>query len=55
VTWTLAKNDGGTRLRLVHSGFEMPKNVAVFQNITEGWPKVIGRMMLIAEELRGHA
>jgi uncharacterized protein YndB with AHSA1/START domain len=55
VTWTLAKNDGGTRLRLVHSGFEMPKNVAVFQNITEGWPKVIGKMMLIAEELRGHA
>ena len=27
VTWILEKNDGGTRLRLVHSGFEMPKNV----------------------------
>ena len=26
VTWTLTKVAGGTRLRLVHSGFQVPKN-----------------------------
>ena len=50
VTWTLIRNDDGTRLRLVHSGFVMPKNVSVFQNISEGWSKVIRKMIAIAAE-----
>ncbi|MDP1700201.1 MAG: SRPBCC domain-containing protein [Aestuariivirga sp.] len=50
VTWTLTKNDGGTRLRLVHSGFVMPKNISVFQNVSEGWSKVIRKMIAIAAE-----
>jgi uncharacterized protein YndB with AHSA1/START domain len=50
VTWTLTKVDGGTRIRLVHSGFVMPKNISVFQNISEGWPKVISKLVAIAAE-----
>jgi uncharacterized protein YndB with AHSA1/START domain len=50
VTWTLTRSDGGTRLRLVHSGFVMPKNASVFQNINEGWSKVIVKMIAIAAE-----
>jgi uncharacterized protein YndB with AHSA1/START domain len=30
VTWTLAKVDGGTRLRVVHSLFILPKNAIAF-------------------------
>lgn len=52
VTWTLTRHDGGTRLRLVHSGFELPKNVSVFQNISKGWPMVIGKLMTVVSELR---
>jgi uncharacterized protein YndB with AHSA1/START domain len=50
VTWTLTRSDGGTRLRLVHSGFVMPKNASVFRNINEGWSKVIVKMIAIAAE-----
>ena len=50
VTWTLTRSDGGTRLRLVHSGFVMAKNASVFQNINEGWSKVIAKMIAIAAE-----
>jgi uncharacterized protein YndB with AHSA1/START domain len=48
VTWTLAKVDGGTRLRLVHSGFVLPKNVATFRNLSEGWKKVIAKLVSIS-------
>jgi uncharacterized protein YndB with AHSA1/START domain len=50
VTWTLAKVDGGTRLRLVHSGFVTPKNDASFRNLREGWKKVVGRIGAISDE-----
>ena len=43
VTWSLAKVDGGTRLRVVHSGFVLPKNATAFQEMSEGWKKVVGR------------
>ncbi|MGF1624219.1 MAG: SRPBCC domain-containing protein [Alphaproteobacteria bacterium] len=41
VTWTLTKVDGGTRIRLVHSGFRMPRNDFAFRKMSEGWPKVV--------------
>jgi uncharacterized protein YndB with AHSA1/START domain len=44
VTWTLIKADGGTRLRLVHSGFVTPRNDSAFRNMSGGWKKVIGRV-----------
>ena len=41
VTWTLAKVEGGTRLRLVHSGFVPPKNDSAFKTMSGGWKKVV--------------
>ncbi len=51
VTWTLSKIDGGTRLHLVHSGFVTPKNDVAYRNISQGWPKVIGKLVDLAGEL----
>ena len=48
VTWTLAKVDGGTRLRVVHSGFVLPKNATTFRNLSEGWKEVVGKIGVIA-------
>jgi uncharacterized protein YndB with AHSA1/START domain len=50
VTWTLTRHDSGTRLRLVHSGFVLPKNASAFQSISGGWPKVIAKMIGILAE-----
>jgi uncharacterized protein YndB with AHSA1/START domain len=41
VTWTLTRVDGGTRLRLVHAGFVLPKNASAFKTMGEGWKKVV--------------
>ncbi|MBA3678349.1 MAG: SRPBCC domain-containing protein [Sphingosinicella sp.] len=41
LTWTLTPVDGGTRIRLVHSGFQSPKNDTAFTKMSEGWPKVV--------------
>ena len=50
VTWTLAKVDGGTKLRLVHSGFVVPRNDVAFKNMGEGWKQVVGRIGTISDE-----
>jgi len=50
VTWILARVEGGTRLRLVHSGFVMPTNEVAFNNMGEGWKKVVPRLGEIAGE-----
>ncbi len=44
VSWSLSAVDGGTRLRLVHSGFVTPKNDTAFKNMSEGWKKVVPRI-----------
>jgi uncharacterized protein YndB with AHSA1/START domain len=41
VTWTLSEVTGGTRVRLVHSGFCTPRNDSAFSNMSAGWPKVV--------------
>jgi uncharacterized protein YndB with AHSA1/START domain len=51
VTWTLTKVEGGTRLRLVHSGFVTPKNDSAFRSMSDGWTKVIQSVGNIAGEL----
>jgi uncharacterized protein YndB with AHSA1/START domain len=51
VTWTLSKVAGGTRLRLVHSGFVIPKNDTAFQSMSGGWAQVIQSVGRIAGEL----
>jgi|HubBroStandDraft_6_1064221.scaffolds.fasta_scaffold254337_2 uncharacterized protein YndB with AHSA1/START domain len=50
VTWTLSKVENGTRLRLVHSGFVLPKNDTAFKNMSEGWKKVVRNLDTIAAE-----
>jgi len=50
VTWTIARVEGGTRLRLVHSGFRTPRNDFAFTRMGEGWPKVLRTIGAIAGE-----
>jgi uncharacterized protein YndB with AHSA1/START domain len=50
VTWTLSKVANGTRLRLVHSGFVLPKNETAFTSMSDGWKKVVGKIGAIAGE-----
>jgi uncharacterized protein YndB with AHSA1/START domain len=49
-TFTLAKVENGTRLRLVHSGFVLPKNETAFKNMGEGWKKVVRSIGAISGE-----
>jgi uncharacterized protein YndB with AHSA1/START domain len=50
VTFTLTKVGVGTRLRLVHSGFMLPKNDTAFKSMSGGWAKVVQRIDAIAGE-----
>jgi uncharacterized protein YndB with AHSA1/START domain len=50
VTFTLARVENGTRLRLVHSGFVLPKNELAFKNMGDGWKKVVPRIGAMAGE-----
>ncbi len=52
VTLTLTKVSGGTKLRLVHSGFVMPKNDGAYRNMSEGWKTVVGRIGTLSCELK---
>ena len=45
-----AKAANGTRLRLVHSGFELPRNESAFKTMGEGWKKVVRTLDSIAAE-----
>jgi uncharacterized protein YndB with AHSA1/START domain len=51
VTWTLTPVEGGTRLRLVHSGFRSPGNDFAFDAMSGGWAKVTQRIGALAAEL----
>jgi uncharacterized protein YndB with AHSA1/START domain len=53
VTWTLAAAEGGTRVRIVHSGFVLPKNDTAFRNMSDGWKKVVRNVGDIAAEQGG--
>ena len=50
VTWTLQKIESGTRLKMVHSGFVLPKNDSAYTNMSGGWKKVVPRVGEIAGE-----
>ena len=56
VTFTLAKSETGTRLRLVHSGFVLPRNDTAYRNMSEGWKKVVKRLdTVVAQEASSQA
>jgi uncharacterized protein YndB with AHSA1/START domain len=50
VTFTLAKVQDGTRLRLVHSGFVTPQNDSALTTMGNGWKKVVKDLGAIAGE-----
>ncbi len=50
VTFTLKKAQGGTRLRLVHSGFVLPKNDTAHRSMSGGWRQVVSRIGAITGE-----
>jgi uncharacterized protein YndB with AHSA1/START domain len=50
VNWTLSKAGDGTRVRLVHSGFVLPRNELAFTNMGKGWKGVVPRVGAIAAE-----
>ena len=50
VSWVLSRVENGTRLRLVHSGFVLPRNDTAFNNMSDGWKKIVPRLGAIADE-----
>ena len=50
VTFTLEKAEGGTRLRLVHSGFVLPENDTAYRGMSGGWSQVVPSIGAIAGE-----
>src|ERR1700722_4064536 len=50
VTFTLVKEADGTRLRVVHSGFELPRNEIAFESMSGGWKTVIHNIDSVASE-----
>ncbi|MBO9621547.1 MAG: SRPBCC domain-containing protein [Sphingomonas sp.] len=48
VTWVLQPVDGGTRVRLVHAGFVLPRNESTYRKLAEGWNNVVGKMVGVA-------
>jgi len=50
VTWSLSRVAGGTRLRLVHSGFSSPSNDSAYKTMGDGWKKVVEKVAAISAE-----
>jgi uncharacterized protein YndB with AHSA1/START domain len=50
VSFILSRVASGTRLRLVHSGFVLPRNDTAFKSMGEGWKKVVPAIGDIADK-----
>lgn len=50
VTFTLSAVEAGTRVRMVHSGFELPKNETAYKGMSEGWMQVVRNIGALAGE-----
>lgn len=50
VTFTLEAVEGGTRLRMVHSGFVLPRNDVAYRNMSGGWDSVVPRIGALTAE-----
>ena len=50
VTFVLSAVEGGTRVRMVHSGFVLPRNETAFENMSKGWVKVLATIDALAAE-----
>lgn len=47
VTWTLTPVDGGTHVRMEHSGFR-PQDEGGYQAMGGGWPRIVERLEQVA-------
>jgi uncharacterized protein YndB with AHSA1/START domain len=47
VTWTLTPKDGGTLVRMEHSGFR-PEDEAGYRGMGSGWPRIVERLEGVA-------
>ena len=47
VTWTLTPVDGGTHVRMEHSGFR-PQDEAGYQGMGGGWPRIVEGLERVA-------
>lgn len=47
VTWTLTPGDGGTHVRMEHSGFR-PADEAGYRGMGSGWPRILERLEHVA-------
>ena len=50
VTFILTRIEGGTHLRLVHSGFLVPRNQTALTSLGDGWNKVVETLGDVAGE-----
>jgi uncharacterized protein YndB with AHSA1/START domain len=50
VTWTLTPIEGGTLLRLEHSGFR-PQDETGYRSMKAGWPRVVDRLERVTAAL----
>jgi uncharacterized protein YndB with AHSA1/START domain len=50
VTWTLAPVEAGTRIRMVHAGFVIPRNEGAHHHMGIGWAKIVRQVGTIAGE-----
>lgn len=50
VAFTLEEVKGGTRMRMIHSGFVLPRNDSTYQNMSNGWSTVIARIAEVTGE-----
>lgn len=44
VSWTLGKVDGGTHLKLIHSGFIPVKNDSALKSMSGAWKSVVSKL-----------
>ena len=46
LTWRLEPEGTGTRLTLIHEGFDHdnPKHRFAFENMSKGWPQILARL-----------
>lgn len=50
VTWSLTPVEAGTRIRLVHAGFVLPRNESAYTIMSGGWKKVVRKLDEISGE-----
>ncbi|MEY9589939.1 uncharacterized protein YndB with AHSA1/START domain [Bradyrhizobium yuanmingense] len=50
VTWSLTPVEAGTRIRLVHAGFVLPRNESAYTVMSGGWKQVVRKLDEISGE-----